>query len=203
MCKATDELLVTKNRREDDEGFDGGLMYEKPGPNCPVASFEIYLSHLNPLNELLFQRPERNVSTSEDVWYDNMVVGERTLGEKMKHISREAKLSKCYTNHSIRATAVTILDKSGFDFEARHIMAVSGHKNEASIPSYTKTDICTKKKMSETLTTRCEVSEELSVINSHQSSPVLSFSQEEVTINSSRSDITKNFNFFTCNVNIQ
>ena len=31
------------------------------------------------------------------------------------------KISKCYTNHSIRATAVTILDKSGF--EARHIMA--------------------------------------------------------------------------------
>lgn len=127
-----------------------------------------------------------------------MVVGEHTLGEKMKNISREAKLSKCYTNHSIRATAVTILDKSGF--EARHIMAVSGHKNEASIRSYSKTDICTKK-MSETLTTRCEVSEQLSVMNSHQSSPVLSLSQ--VIINSSRSEITKNFNFFNCNVNTQ
>ena len=134
-------------------------MYEKPGPNCPVVSFELHLSHLHPSNEFLFQPPKRNASTSEDVWYDNMVVGERTLGEKMKNISREAKLSKCYTNHSIRATAVTILDKSGF--EARQIMAVSGHKNEASIRSYSKTDICTKKKMSETLTTRCELSEEL------------------------------------------
>lgn len=38
MCKATDEL--TKNRREDDEDFNVGLMYEKPGPNCPVVSFE-------------------------------------------------------------------------------------------------------------------------------------------------------------------
>ena len=62
-------------------------------------------------------------------------------------------------------------------------MAVSGHKTEASIRSYCKT--------------------ELSAMNSHQSSPVLSFSQEEVIINSSRSDITKNFNFFNCNVNIQ
>ena len=176
-------------------------MYEKPGPNCPVVSFKKYLSHLHPSNEFLFQPPKRNASTSEDVWYDNMVVGERTLGEKMKNISREAKLSKCYTNHSITATAVTILDKSGF--EARHIMAVSGHKNEASIRSYSKTDICTKKKMSETLTTRCELSEELSVMNSHQSSPVLSLSQEEVIINSSRSEITKNFNFFNCNVYIQ
>ena len=90
-----------------------------------------------------------------------MVVGEHTLGEKMNNISREAKLSKCYKNHLIRMRAVTILDKSGF--EARRIMAVSGHKNEASIRSYSKTDICTKKKMPETLTTRCEVSEELSV----------------------------------------
>ena len=67
VCKATEEL--TKHRREDDEGFDGGLMYEKRGgPNCPVVSFELYLSHLNPLNEFLFQRPKRNASTSEDVW---------------------------------------------------------------------------------------------------------------------------------------
>ena len=44
-------------------------------------------------------------------------------------------------------------------------MAVSGHKNEARIRSYSKTDICTKEKMSETLTSRCEVSEELSVMN--------------------------------------
>jgi len=177
----------------------GGLKYEKPGPNCPVVSFELYPSHLSPLNKFLFQHPKRNVSASEDVWYDNMVVGEHTLGEKMKNISRKAKLFKCYTNHSIRVTAVTILDKSGF--EARHIMAVSGHKNEVSIRSYSKTDICTK--MLETLSTRCEVSEELSVMNSHQSSPVLSLSQEEVIINSARSEITKNFHFFNCNINIQ
>ena len=44
-------------------------------------------------------------------------------------------------------------------------MAVSGHNNEASTRSYGKTGICTKK-MSETLTTKYEVSEELSVMNS-------------------------------------
>ena len=97
-------------------------MYEKRGPNCPVASFEPYLSRLNPLNEFLFQRPRRNVSISENVWYDNMVIGERTLGKKMKNISREGNVSKCYTNQSIRATAVAILDKSGF--ETRHITTV-------------------------------------------------------------------------------
>lgn len=61
-------------------------MYEKPGPSCPVVSFELDLSHLNPLNEFLFQRSKRNI-TSEVVWNDNIVVGERTLGEKIKTIS--------------------------------------------------------------------------------------------------------------------
>ena len=78
-----------------------------------------------------------------------MVVGERTLGEKMKCISKEAELSKIYSNHSIRATAVTILDKCGYD--ARHIMAVSGHKSVSSIRSYFKTDTSTKKQMSESM----------------------------------------------------
>lgn len=66
-----DEL--TKNHQEDDKAFDGGVMYEKPGPNGPIVSFELYLSHLNPLNEFLFQNPKRNMSISEDVCYDNMV----------------------------------------------------------------------------------------------------------------------------------
>ena len=175
-------------------------MFEKPGPHCPVASFERYIQHLNPSNEFLFQRPKKNAGISDQVWYDNMVVGERLLGEKMKRISREAKLSKCYTNHSIRAMAVTILDKSGF--EARHIMAVSGHRNESSIRSYSRTDISTKRKMSETLTTECEVRGEEEAINPHQLSPVISLSQEEFIAQNSHSEITKNFNFFNCNVNI-
>ena len=79
-----------------------------------------------------------------------MVVGKRTLGEKMKNTSRGARLCKFHTNHSIWATAVTTLDKSGF--EAKRIVAVSGHKSEARIQSYSKTDFCSEK-ISETLTT--------------------------------------------------
>ena len=65
VWKATDELTI--NRSEDDERLDGGLMNEKPGPNCPLVSFGLYLSHLNSLNEFLFPPPKRNASTSEDV----------------------------------------------------------------------------------------------------------------------------------------
>ena len=78
------------------------------------------------MNEYLFQRPKS--SGEGEIWYDNMAVGENTLGKKMKVISHQAELSTIYTNHSIRATTITILDRSGF--EARHIMSVSGHKRK-------------------------------------------------------------------------
>ena len=67
-----------------------------------------------------------------------MVVGER----EVKQISKEANLSKTYKNNLIRATAVTILDKSGF--EAGYIMAVSGHKNESNVRRYCTTDLSKK-----------------------------------------------------------
>lgn len=118
-------------------------------PLCPVYSFEKYLSHLNPLNEFLFQRPKSNTSSGREIWYDNMVVAANTLGNKMKCISKEANLSLQYTNHSIRATTITILDRNGY--EARHIMTVSGHRNEGSIKSYSKTDETTKNKMASRL----------------------------------------------------
>ena len=54
----------------------------------------------------------------------------------MSSISKELKLSQKYTNHCIRATAVLLLDEC--NFEAHHIMRVSGHKSESSIRSYSK-----------------------------------------------------------------
>ena len=57
------------------------------------------------------------------------------------------KLSKIYTNHSVRAISVTILDECGF--EARHI---SEHHNESSIRSNaSKTNDAVKHAMSVSL----------------------------------------------------
>lgn len=73
---------------------------------------------------------------TENLWYDNMAVGKNTLGKIMAKVSEEAKLSKRYTNHCIRATCITNLDENGI--ETRHIMEISGHKSESSVRSYTK-----------------------------------------------------------------
>ncbi len=67
----------------------------------------------------------------------------------MKNLSTSAGLSKAYTNHSLRATCVTILDKAGF--ASRDIMAVSGHKSESSLKHYVKTSDEKKKHMSAAL----------------------------------------------------
>ena len=127
-----------------------------------------------------------------------MVIGDRSLGSKMKKkTSQEAGLSSSYTNHSIRATA--ILDNSGF--EAGHIMVVSGHRNEASIQSYSKTDILMKKKTSETLTeargTECELrtNEALFYL-------FLDFLKNQFIIYKIRR-LQRILTFFNCNVNIK
>ena len=52
----------------------------------------------------------------------------------MKNISSEAGFSHIYTNHSVRATAVTLWANSGLTNQ--EIMAISSHRNESNLQSY-------------------------------------------------------------------
>ena len=98
--------------------------------------FNLYTSKLNPNSNYLWQRPKKKVSNSDPIWYDNSPVGRDPLNNAMKNLSMNAALSMIYKNHSIRATVVTNLDNKGF--EARHIMATTGHKLEVSIKNYSQ-----------------------------------------------------------------
>ena len=54
----------------------------------------------------------------------------------MKEISKEAGLSQTYTNHCVRATTCTVLQRAGAS--TREIMAVTQvTKHESSVRSYT------------------------------------------------------------------
>ena len=98
----------------------------------------------------MWQGPKRKVSKSDPVWYDNMALGKDTLENAMKTLSSDAELSYPYTNHCMRHTTTTNLGEAGF--EARHIMAVTGHRSERSIKNYSrKASAKKKRKMSETL----------------------------------------------------
>ena len=117
---------------------------------CPLKSYRKYLSKRNTACDALFQTPRDAFNDSDGVWYEKRPLGKNKLGSMMCEISQIAKLSKKYTNHCIRATAITALDQAGF--ASRHIMSVSGHRSEASIKSYSrKTPTDQKRKMSETL----------------------------------------------------
>ena len=109
----------TDHRADNLQAGEEGIMIAIDSPFCPVFSFEKYLSHLNPFNEFLFQRPK---SCGDGlVWYDNMAVGENTLKKKMQVISQQADLSTIYSNYSLKLMTSTMLD-----------LPVSDHRNESS-----------------------------------------------------------------------
>lgn len=94
------------------------------------------MEKLNSNRNELWQKPKPHVDGPESEWFVNQVLGKDTLNNAMKCLSAAAGLSKTYTNHSIRATVVTVMDDN--DCPTRHIQATTGHKSESSIKAYAK-----------------------------------------------------------------
>ncbi|XP_060758189.1 uncharacterized protein LOC132868911 isoform X3 [Neoarius graeffei] len=135
------------------EESQGGQMHEIPGNlRCPVKTLKKYLGKLNPLCDYFWQRPKQRVDEDNSVWYDHVPLGKNTLESMTKKISEAAGCSKKYTNHSLRATSITILDHAGYPY--RDIMTISGHRSEASIKNYAGK----KKEMSNTLSAKIQFS---------------------------------------------
>ena len=111
-----------------------GRMYETDSATDGYSALQKYLAKLNPDCSALFQYPKRNWSEQDKVWYENRPLGVNKLSAMMKEISSSANLSRIYTNHSVRATAITLWSNAGLP--DRQIMAISGHCNESSLRSY-------------------------------------------------------------------
>lgn len=135
-------VLTSKNHTGGLEGTedhsDGKIFPLQNSTRCPVKTIKAYLSHLNPGNEALFQRP-RNVSTRfnpelNQTWYELRKLGHNTLENMLRNMTERAGISPYLTNHSLRATTVTVLSAS--NVENRKIKAVTGHKSDSSIESY-------------------------------------------------------------------
>ena len=102
---------------------------------CPVKLFLEYDQKRNKANDIYFQQPKAANWLGKDTWYTSRPVGSRTLGEIMAKLSIGAQLSKRYTNHSIRATTINVLGRSGFN--NREIISITNHKSaSASLESY-------------------------------------------------------------------
>ena len=135
-------VLSTKNRTgglDGSEDHTDGKIFSSPGSKrCPVQTIKSYLSHLNPEVDSLFQRPKeeslRFNPHKDSVSFEKKVLGHNTLENMLKNMSQRAGIQPYFTNHSLRATTVTIL--SSVNVETRQIKAVTGHKSDASIESY-------------------------------------------------------------------
>ena len=132
-------------------------MFSTGQSNCPVKYLKKLIQVLNPGEEALFQRPKRKFCAADEIWFDRAPLGVNTLGNMMKEISIAAKLSQIYTNHCIRATSVTILDRAGIP--VHRIMQVSGHRNEGSVKVYCERQTLQQQRQcSEILAKQTEVS---------------------------------------------
>lgn len=114
-------------------------IFSSPGSKrCPVETIKSYLSHLKPKIELLFQRPKAKSTRFNpeegSVWFERKVLGHNTLENMLKNMSQMPGIQPHFTNHSLRATTVTVL--SSENVETRQIKPVTGHKFHASIQSY-------------------------------------------------------------------
>jgi hypothetical protein len=148
VIKAADEL--TKNHRENDRTSASGVMPEMGDhPLCPVTSYERYLAKLHPESNCLWQRPRDTYLESDPTWYCNARVGAKSLSTFLSNLSTSCKLSTVYTNHSLRATGITLLSRSGFNFA--QICAVSGHKSVSSLAVYQRVDTDEKVRMGQAI----------------------------------------------------
>ena len=106
------------------------IIKEQPNDDlCPVNSFDHYMHELNSDVIWFFQKPSKDKKS-----FDKMHLGKNPLGDMMKTISKQAGLSKEYTNHQIRKTTATALARSGFSL--KEIADVTKHKNLESLKYY-------------------------------------------------------------------
>lgn len=103
---------------------------------------------LPPGNNFLFPRAQKT-PTASGHYFSAQPLGQNKLGSLMSTLSEKALLKR-YTNHSLRATSVHLLDSA--QVPSRHIITVIGHKSESSLKTYTgNTDCQTKRMMSHTI----------------------------------------------------
>lgn len=124
---------------ENQEAPHDKRMYATGDSNCPVQTLKTFLQHIDPQATFLFNHCSKAALSSPqttDIWYLAKHCKPYQFSKFMPDISRNAGCSRKYTAHCLRSTAIQALNDEGF--EIRHIMYMSGHRNEASVRSYNR-----------------------------------------------------------------
>lgn len=128
--------MTSKNRqggsKVDDNDYSDPRLYNDE----VISAFKLFLSKRNKGNTALFQTPMKNRLPEDEVWYKNEPMGPNTVNTIMPRISKNARLSRVYTAHCVRASMITILFRGGV--QPKEICGITKHKREASLDSYIK-----------------------------------------------------------------
>ena len=136
--KISQLILIESHANQTDSKCSFFILIFSESDLCPVMMFKLYKSKLNKDLQYLWQCPKSGkIHYTDEVWYDRQCVGHDPLEHYFKFLAKDTTLSSDqYTNHSIRATCITLLDNA--QFEARHIIAITGHKSEHTIKQYSR-----------------------------------------------------------------
>lgn len=111
----------------------------------PAQTLGSFLQRIDPQANYPFNHCSKEALSppqSADVWYLAKPCKQNELSKFMPDISQNAVCSRKYTAHCLRSRALQALNYEGF--QIRHIIYISGHRNEASMRSY-KRDCSTAK----------------------------------------------------------
>lgn len=111
VTKCTSEKTKNHQGETSETEGTGGKMLATGTPLCPVKLYEKYLSKRPQGIKRLFLHTRDRFNDGDDVWYRKEPIGKDYLAGMMKKFSKTAKLSQMYTNHCIRATCITILNR--------------------------------------------------------------------------------------------
>ena len=143
--------LLNHGNGESEEEVSGGLIPAIKGDVlCPVRAFELYISKLHKDMDRLFQKPRKIVDAGQPYWFDRVPYGKTPLGGMMPTLSHNANLSKRYTNHSLRATAIEKLIWSGIN--KKEVRSISQRRSDSGLENYGhSTSVLQRKKMASIL----------------------------------------------------
>ena len=144
--ETNDKEYVCLTHETKQKNIQGGLESEEAPADkrmytndCPVSSLKLLINKTDPSATALFNHCTKEALSCPDsqvVWFTNKPVKHYQFSRFMADISKNAGCSQIYTAHCLRATAIQALNDAGF--ELRHIMYMSGHKNESSVRSYNR-----------------------------------------------------------------
>ena len=167
---------ATKNyqggAKQKEQDYTDQRMY---GPG--VTQLRLYMSKLHPDLDRLFQLPLKNYDINSN-WYKKEQIGKNTIANMMQNISKKAGLSQSYTCHSVRASTITTLYRSGVDPQS--IARITKHKNPNSLAHYIEDMSCGQKRdCSAILSASLEPGKKTDVAGSKATGPVPSTSSGE------------------------